>query len=122
MWFFHSNWHGLGEIESLPALLLFVHITSYCLAWMHLVHSRWYESRADLYALNLTGNAEAMIEFHREAAATASPRLLRWFSTHPLAAERVQMARTWLNAAKLPAEAPVVQGISVKAYGQAHSH
>jgi STE24 endopeptidase len=63
--------------------------------------SRQVEARADLRALDLTGDAASFIAMQRELAATnlsdpAPPGAWQWFfGSHPTAAERIAFAEDW---------------------------
>ncbi|TFV54146.1 M48 family peptidase [Geodermatophilus sp. DF01-2] len=63
--------------------------------------SRQVETRADLRALELTGDAEAFVAMQRQLAATNlndpdPPEAWHWFfGSHPTAAQRIAFARDW---------------------------
>ncbi len=66
--------------------------------------SRQVEQRADLYALDLTGDAPAFVAVQRRLAATnlsdpSPPAAWHWFfGTHPTTAQRIAFAGDWARA------------------------
>jgi STE24 endopeptidase len=68
--------------------------------------SRAVERRADDFALELTGDPHAFIEFEQKIAETnlADPQPPRWrsllFATHPPAVERIGVALAWAAGAR----------------------
>jgi STE24 endopeptidase len=68
--------------------------------------SRAVETRADVRALDLTGDPEAFIEMQRRLAATnlsdpTPPAAWHWFfGSHPTAPQRVALARDWARLAE----------------------
>jgi STE24 endopeptidase len=65
--------------------------------------SRHVEARADLHALDLTGNADAFVAMQRRLATTNlsdpdPPAAWHWFfGSHPTTAQRVAFAEDWLR-------------------------
>ena len=90
---------GIGDVAGLPLLLLFTGIVSTLLSPPELAWSRWRESRADLFSLELTHNPQAfassMIRLHDQNLSIAHPH--RWETwllyTHPPGRDRVDAAR-----------------------------
>jgi STE24 endopeptidase len=68
--------------------------------------SRQMEERADLHALELTGNADAFVAMQRRLATTNlsdpdPPAAWHWFfGSHPTTAQRVAFAEDWLRDAR----------------------
>jgi STE24 endopeptidase len=95
------NFTGPSDIASLP--LLFLVLGAYGLVTMPLsnAYSRWRESRADAYALQLTGNGEvyasALIRLANQNLAEADPEpwveLLLY--SHPALGKRISMAESF---------------------------
>jgi STE24 endopeptidase len=107
-----STWDGLldladvaslGEPEALPLILVVFTIvqsvTGIAQAWV----SRAYERQADLDSLELTRDHDAFVETHRGLSTrNLSDLVPSWFkyirSSHPPAAERLQLGKLWLQA------------------------
>jgi STE24 endopeptidase len=95
------NFTGPSDIASLP--LLFLVLGAYGLVTMPLsnAYSRWRESRADAYALQLTGNGEvyasALTRLANQNLAEADPEpwveLLLY--SHPALGKRISMAESF---------------------------
>lgn len=90
-----------GAVEVVPLLLALAAVATVATLPVQNVLSRAVEARADVHALELTGDAETFVAMQRRLA-TANlsdpdpPALLYgWFATHPTAAERIALARGW---------------------------
>ncbi|MDK3255919.1 M48 family metallopeptidase [Blastococcus capsensis] len=90
-----------GDPRVVPLLLLLVSVGGLLAAPVQNLVSRQIEARADLRALELTGDAEAFIGMQRRLAATNlgdpdPPAAWHWyFASHPTAAHRIAMAEDW---------------------------
>lgn len=92
---------GIGDLAALPAMLLVGALVSVAATpWVNAI-SRRHERRADRYALELTGNADAFVSAMRRLGqqnlADIEPsRLVEWlFHTHPPLGQRIEAARDW---------------------------
>ncbi len=99
-----TGWFGLrgaGDIAALPLLALTAALVSLAAIPLANALSRAHERRADTYALELTGNAEAfstaMKRLSAQNLAEEQPsRLVEiLFHSHPSTAERIAAAETW---------------------------
>jgi STE24 endopeptidase len=99
-----TGWFGLrgaGDVAALPLLALTAAAVSLAALPLANALSRAHERRADTYALELTGNAEAfstaMKRLSAQNLAEEQPsRLVQiFFHSHPSAAERIAAADTW---------------------------
>ncbi len=76
--------------------------------------SRHIEARADVVALELTGDADTFVRMQRSLAVAAlsdldPPRALHWwFASHPSAPERIALARTWATETGASVPPPLV--------------
>ncbi|CCG03030.1 M48 family metallopeptidase [Blastococcus saxobsidens] len=90
-----------GDPRVAPLLLLLVTVGTLLATPVQNLVSRQIEARADLRALELTGDAEAFIGMQRRLAATNladpdPPAAWHWyFGSHPTAAHRIAMAEDW---------------------------
>jgi STE24 endopeptidase len=95
---------GKSDVAALPLLLLAAGAVSIALLPFFNAFSRAHERRADRYALDMTGNADAFISAMRRLAAQnlAEERPSRvvevLFYTHPPTAARVAAARAWAES------------------------
>jgi len=86
-----------SDMTGVPLMLLLVSVALFVCQPAANAISREAERAADLYALELTGNAEAEIAFIQKTARTSlsdsyPPLLSRLYSTHPSDLERIAMA------------------------------
>ena len=92
---------GMGDPRVVPLVLLLVAVTSLLTAPVTNLVSRKVEARADLHALELTGDATVFVESQRRLALTnlsdlqPHPVAYAFFATHPSVAERLALARAW---------------------------
>ncbi len=99
---------SLADMAGLPLLLFWSGLVSTALGPLELVYSRYRESRADRFALEVTQNpaafAAAMVKIHDQNLGIAHPKpLQKWlFYSHPPAEERVDMARAFLASQHAP--------------------
>jgi STE24 endopeptidase len=90
-----------GDPRVVPLVLLLVSVGTLVTTPVQNVVSRHVEGRADLHALDLTGDAQAFITMqHRLAAANLAdpdpPAAWQWFfGSHPTGPQRVAMAQDW---------------------------
>lgn len=95
---------GLADPAGMPLLLLVAGAWSLLLLPAMNALSRRHERRADRYALEATGNAEAFISAMRRLsqqnmAEERPSRLVRWlFYSHPPIRERIEAARSFASA------------------------
>jgi STE24 endopeptidase len=93
-----------ADVAGLPVLLLAAIVLAVAVLPVMNALSRAYESRADRFALDLTGNPAAFTSAMRRLAfqnlAEPHPsRLTRWlFSSHPPIEHRLEMASRWSGA------------------------
>ncbi|MGY1697513.1 M48 family metalloprotease [Geodermatophilus sp. SYSU D00814] len=86
-----------------PLVLLLSAVGSLVATPVQNLLSRHVEARADLYALDLTGDAAAFVAVQRRLSETnvsdpSPPAVWQWFfGSHPTPAERVAMAQDWLR-------------------------
>ncbi|WP_448640057.1 M48 family metalloprotease [Geodermatophilus sp. URMC 63] len=92
-----------GDPRVVPLVLLLAALGSFVATPVQNVVSRHVEARADLHALDLTGDAAAFIEMQRRLAETnvsdpSPPAPWQWFfGSHPTAAQRIALAEDWLR-------------------------
>lgn len=92
---------GLSDVAGLPVLVLAVLGVSFALLPVANAVSRAHERRADLIALETTGNAEAFVRAMRRLGAgnlaEEAPSLVvrLFFHTHPPLGERLAFAEAW---------------------------
>jgi STE24 endopeptidase len=88
-----------------PLLLLLISAGTLMSTPVQNAVSRHVEARADLHALDLTGDAAAFTRMQQRLAATNlsdpdPPAAWHWFfGSHPTSAQRVAFAEDWLRAA-----------------------
>lgn len=98
----------LGAIESAPLLGALATVGSLLTAPLWTAISRRVETRADHFALTVTGDPAAFLAVHRRLAATnledLEPSWWRraWYGTHPTTAQRIALARLWRSSAGPP--------------------
>ena len=94
---------GLGTVEAVPLLLGLAAAASLLAVPVQGVVSRAVEARADLHALELTGDVATFEAMQRRlASANLSdpdpPAWLQvWFGTHPTTAQRIALAQGWAD-------------------------
>lgn len=100
------NWTYLSDAKNLPAFFLSLHLGIFLSVWLQRAMSRSAERNADRYALELTGDAEGMIQrisrrMKEESAGKGDfvATIGRWLSllssTHPTDAQRIEHAQRW---------------------------
>lgn len=100
-WAHRLRFSELSDLASFPLLGLAVAVYLFLLMPVTNGFSRFIERRADLYALQLTGNREAAVRAFRKLAAgnlslPNPPAWIEfWFYTHPSLDRRIALARTW---------------------------
>ena len=93
-----------GDPRVVPLVLLLVSVGTLVSTPVQNLVSRQVEARADLHALDLTGDAEAFIRMQERLATTNlsdpdPPAAWQWFfGSHPTKAQRVAFAEDWLRA------------------------
>jgi STE24 endopeptidase len=96
---------GLGDPASLPVLLLAIQLGFGSMGVLSAFVSRAFERQADVQALELLGEPELMHDMirrlHVKNLADLEPGLLkRLQATHPPAAERMALVRSWVASAR----------------------
>ncbi len=92
-----------GDPRVLPLVVLLVALGTLVSTPVQNLVSRHVESRADLYALDLTQDAAAFAGMQRRLAETnvsdpSPPAPWQWwFGSHPTSAQRIAMAEDWLR-------------------------
>jgi STE24 endopeptidase len=111
-WTSSASWtSSVAELGSLPLVALVTAAVWAAATPARHALSRHQERRADVFALALTGNAEAFAAAIRRLAAKhlteeRPSRLVRWlFFTHPPIAERLAYAAAWQRQAAVPVPA-----------------
>ncbi len=95
-----------GDPRVVPLVLLLVAVGTLVATPVQNLVSRQVEARADLYALDLTGDAEAFIRMQERLGSTNlsdpdPPAVWQWFfGSHPTKAQRVAFAEDWLRAGR----------------------
>lgn len=99
-----EGWAMGGEpldIAALPVVALVAGAVSLCMAPVSHALSRAHERRADRFALEMTGNADAFVSAMRRLAATnmaeerPSKAVVWLFHSHPTASARIAAASAW---------------------------
>ncbi|MGY1747388.1 M48 family metallopeptidase [Blastococcus sp. SYSU D00695] len=99
-----------GDPRVVPVVLLLIAVATLVAAPVRNLVSRQVEARADLHALDLTGDAAAFVAMQQRLASTNlsapdPPAAWQWwFGSHPTSAERIAFARDWQRAADLRAD------------------
>lgn len=92
---------GPGDTGGLPLLLMAAGAWSLLVLPVANLLSRRHERRADLFALDITGNAPAFVSAMKRLAQQnlaeddPSPVVQAWFGSHPPIRERLAAARAW---------------------------
>jgi STE24 endopeptidase len=92
---------GAGDPRVLPVALLLVSLGTLASTPVQNLVSRHVEARADLHALDLTGNAAAFVAMQNRLSAVnlsdpSPPAAWQWFfGSHPTGPQRVAMAEDW---------------------------
>ncbi|MBN1305435.1 MAG: M48 family metallopeptidase [Anaerolineales bacterium] len=95
------GFNGPADIAGLPAFMLVIGLFSLVLMPLSGAFSRWRESMADAYALEVTGNAKAfetaLIRLANQNLGEINPeRWVVWlFHSHPPLGERIAKAKNW---------------------------
>ncbi len=93
-----------GDPRVVPLVLLLVAVGTLVATPVQNLVSRQIEARADLHALDLTGDAGAFVRMQERLATTNlsdpdPPAAWQWFfGSHPTKAERVAFAEDWVRA------------------------
>jgi STE24 endopeptidase len=99
---------GPGDPGVIPLVLLLVAAGSLVATPLQNLVSRHVEARADVHALDLTGDLDAFVAMQRGLAATNlsdpdPPTVWHWFfGSHPTTAERVALAQDWSRVEHQP--------------------
>ncbi len=97
---------GRADARTLPALALSVSVVLLVMTAISNQLSRRVEARADTYALQLTGEAEAFMEFERRISLrnVSDPDPPGWshalFGTHPTIIERIGAGAAWARGVR----------------------
>jgi STE24 endopeptidase len=97
---------GRADARTLPALALSISVVLLVMTAISNQLSRRVEARADTYALQLTGEARAFMEFERRISLrnVSDPDPPRWshavFGTHPTILERIGAGAAWARGAR----------------------
>jgi STE24 endopeptidase len=104
---------GIGDGRSVAFLLAFIAVVSFVSTPVQSAVSRQIEARADVHALDLTGDPLTYAQMQRRLAtaskADVTPNrvLYRWFGTHPTAASRLAASRHWAAQNDVAAPPPL---------------
>ncbi len=99
---------GPGDPAVVPLALLLVAVGTLVATPVQNLVSRQVEARADVHALDLTGDPEAFIAVQRGLAGSnlsdpSPPAAWRWyFGSHPTVAERIALAEDWARLEEQP--------------------
>lgn len=99
---------GPGDPAVVPLALLLVAVGTLVVTPVQNLVSRQVEARADVHALDLTGDSDAFIAMQRALAGTnlsdpSPPAAWRWyFGSHPTVAERIALAEDWTRLEREP--------------------
>jgi STE24 endopeptidase len=99
---------GPGDPAVVPLVLLLVAVGTLVVTPVQNLVSRQVEARADVAALDLTGDPAAFIDMQRGLATTnlsdpSPPAAWRWyFGSHPTVAERIALAEDWARLEREP--------------------
>jgi STE24 endopeptidase len=91
----------VGDPRVVPLLLFLIAVGGLVSAPVQNLVSRHVEARADVHALDLTGDPETFIDMQRHLARTNlsdpdPPAAWQWFfGSHPTIAQRVALAEDW---------------------------
>ena len=105
---------SLGQAPAVPFVLATVTVLGLVGGPGEMTVSRHIEARADVVALELTGDADTFVRMQRSLAVAAlsdldPPRALHWwFASHPSAPERIALARTWATETGASVPPPLV--------------
>ncbi len=104
---------SLGQASAVPFVLATVTVLGFVGGPGEMTVSKHIEARADVVALELTGDADTFTRMQRSLAVAAlsdlePPRILHWwFASHPSAPERIALARTWATVTGTPVPPPL---------------
>jgi len=93
----------LADPRSLALVLAVIAVVTTLSGPIELLASRRAEARADVHALDITGDPQAFVAMQRRLAVTnlsdldPHPLVYGLFASHPSAPERIALARTWAN-------------------------
>jgi STE24 endopeptidase len=96
-----SGAESVGDPRIVPLALFLLAVGTLASTPVQNLVSRQIEARADVHALDLTRDPDAFVDMQRDLAVTnlndpSPPAAWQWFfGSHPTAAQRVAMARTW---------------------------
>ena len=99
---------GPRDAAVVPAVLAFVALGSFLALPVQNVVSRAVEARADVHALQLTGDTDVFVAAQRRLAVSNladpdPPALLYvWFASHPTVSQRLALAADWAAAKESP--------------------
>ncbi len=99
---------SLGDGRAIALVLAVLAVIGFATGPGQALVSRRVETRADVHALDLTRDPDAMIEMQQRLSTTnlsdldPSPLVFGMFATHPTGPQRIALARTWerLRAAR----------------------
>jgi STE24 endopeptidase len=103
-----------GDPRVVALLLALIAVGTFLSGPVQNLVSRQIEARADVHALDLTGDPGTFARMQRRLAVTAHSDLTppwlayRWFASHPTAPQRIAMARTWARMHGQPVPGPLV--------------
>jgi len=92
---------SFGDGRAVALLLAIVAVVSFVGGPVQALISRRVETRADVHALNLTRDPEAVISMQKRLSTTnlsdldPSPIVFGMFASHPTGPQRIALARTW---------------------------
>ena len=98
---------SLGDARAVALVLAAVALLTFVAGPVENLLSRRVETRADVHALDLTGEPEAMVAMQRRLSVTnlsdlePSPLVFGLFSTHPTGPQRIGLARDWARLHKV---------------------
>ena len=105
---------GIGDGRSVAFLLAFIAVVGFVSTPLQSAASREVEARADLHALDLTGDPSTFVAMQRRLALTAkadvTPNAVvyRLFGSHPKTTARLAAARAWAEEHWVSLSGPVV--------------
>lgn len=100
---------SLADPRSIPLVLALVALLTTLGGPLQLLLSRRVEARADVHALDLTGDVETFIAMQQRLAVTnlsdpdPPPVVYALFASHPTAAQRIALAKDWQTLHPAPA-------------------
>ncbi|MGI8888461.1 MAG: M48 family metalloprotease, partial [Nocardioidaceae bacterium] len=97
-----TGYDGPRDVAVVPAVLALVAVGSFFVSPLQNVISRAVEARADVHALELTGDKDTFVAVQRRLAVAnlSAPdphQLLHvWYASHPTVAQRIALAEGWV--------------------------